>query len=139
MTRAQNATPRKILILFVLFILTMAAANNSKSAQQEHGKTKSPCCPGGSCGPVLVAENTTRSLIDPVDDSSLWKRAPHAQDQFATYPSSPGKRVDAKPNGNVVAAASMEEAKLEKEDPWDYSDERLQALQFPLGGFGERQ
>jgi hypothetical protein len=68
-----------------------------------------------------------------VVDSSLWKRAPHVQDQFVTYPPH-GKRVDANPNGNV--AASIDEAKTEKEDPWEYSGESLQALQFPLGGFG---
>jgi hypothetical protein len=82
------------------------------------GKKNSPC--GCAATPSESRSKEEDYYVPP----SAYKRAPNAQDQFASY------------HDDDDDDFGRQRSNIQQEDPWTYSGKRLQALQFPLGGFG---
>lgn len=107
-------------------------------AHQKRQKIRSPIItmsPSNSCGRPCACSKEKNITIQAEEGSSKeinrlsipiskdWKRAPNAEDQFASYHDDDGNKT------------VLDEENPDK-DPWIYSGNRLRALQFPLGGFG---
>ena len=99
----------------------------------------SSCCGGRPCGgPKNIQKPTSdkdhKIVVPALATKKDWKRAPNGQDQFEAYPD----YDDGLENDLSHERCNIEKNNTEQEqgDPWVYDGKSLQALEFPLGGFG---
>ena len=106
------------------------------TSSKPHSSTSSVCCksdfPISSVSPVGKGSAETKSMTA-IDSHPIsignWKKSPNGIcDQFEGYDDE-----HAGINSEVSEDGDGHDA---DDDPWTYSGKRLQALQFPLGGFG---
>ena len=90
----------------------------------------------------VESTNKLKSTTIPISPS-IWKRGAHnVYDQYQDYSDESTEEshpffCHQKVKGDANSTIPMDDnSSDDDENPWTYSGKRLQALQFPLGGFG---